>query len=559
MNLASLLQQRGMGAKPSPYDLSNYGSLTPYTDPNYKPETRAFNPFRNALGSNATPYDDSQGGMYQADRWGRMYGLDGNMLWDNTDDERPIPKFTSEGHQAALDLYKKYGYSDFFDKENILEQGLRATGRPQDAKRLFTYMDNYALPTEINNKLYIPVDPNTYTGDSFGKFSGPSVAATRRAVRDNIYTDAGGLTWVDPRLVRNADNAVGELNNADEGDLIGRIGPGLAAGFMLGPAVAAATGVPGATALSSLWGDLGFSNPFSSIGNPFSGATAGGSAFGVPPESYWSMMADAGGAATDAASGGGMGWTDIFSGVDNWDLMGDPSAYGLGGAADAFSGAIAGGSGGGDLTALLQRLAPNPLTSLIGSGIQGLSSLLAANAQRQAGNQALGTLNSQYAQNRADLAPYREAGYGALDRLTAMTTPGNQFTAMQADPGYQFRYDQGLRALDNRLKAGGKFYSGSALKAGQDYAQGTAAQEFGNVFNRNAALSGIGQTATNTGVQSGNALSGLLANNQTDMGNARASGYVGVGNAVQGGLNQYNNANMTNALLQLLASNRGIL
>ena len=126
------------------------------------------------------------------------------------------------------------------------------------------------------------------------------------------------------------------------------------------------------------------------------------------------------------------------------------------------------------------------------------------------------------------------------------------------DPGSAYRLKMGTQELDNRLRAGGKFYSGAALRGGQELSQGLATQDLTGAWNRNAALAGIGQTATqNTGTLSTGA---NLAAGINSGGASRASGYVGLGNAVNNGLNSYNTANNNDqlmALFQQAIANRG--
>lgn len=54
----------------------------------------------------------------------------------------------------------------------------------------------------------------------------------------------------------------------------------------------------------------------------------------------------------------------------------------------------------------------------------------------------------------------------------------------QEDPGYQFRLEQGQKALDRKAAAGGRFFSGSALTGASNYAGQAASDEFGNAFSR---------------------------------------------------------------------------
>lgn len=93
-----------------------------------------------------------------------------------------------------------------------------------------------------------------------------------------------------------------------------------------------------------------------------------------------------------------------------------------------------------------------------------------------------------------------------------------------ASPDYQFRRDQGIQGIERTASARGLTGSGNALTALAEYNSNLAAGEFGNYFNRQAALAGIGQsavnTATNAGMNSANNIGAALQNGA----NARASG-----------------------------------
>jgi len=65
--------------------------------------------------------------------------------------------------------------------------------------------------------------------------------------------------------------------------------------------------------------------------------------------------------------------------------------------------------------------------------------------------------------------------------VSPFTSAGFDFTA---DPGYRFRLQQGLDAVQRNAAAGGKALSGQTLKALNDYAQGQAAQGYQDAYNR---------------------------------------------------------------------------
>jgi hypothetical protein len=93
----------------------------------------------------------------------------------------------------------------------------------------------------------------------------------------------------------------------------------------------------------------------------------------------------------------------------------------------------------------------------------------------------------QYTIEREAYNPYSLAGQNALRDMTS----GN----FQADPGYQFRLNQGLSGINSSLAARGMANSGAALKALNQYNQNYASNEYGNWWNRQSGLAGMGFNA----------------------------------------------------------------
>jgi hypothetical protein len=221
-------------------------------------------------------------------------------------------------------------------------------------------------------------------------------------------------------------------------------------------------------------------------------------------------------------------------------------------------------------------------TAIVGSAVVGASaSRSASKTQAAAAGQAADVQQQQYEQTRADQAPYREAGYNALANL--QRTAGNVPSAFkfgagdyQADPGYAFRLSEGQKSLDRQAAARGGLISGGALKAAQRFGQEMGSQEYGNaynraltsygtdvarenqLYNRQAALAGIGQTSTNLVGQAGQNYATNVGNLMTGAGAAQAAGQVGAANALTGGLGTYLNYTQGNALLNALQRNQGM-
>lgn len=110
------------------------------------------------------------------------------------------------------------------------------------------------------------------------------------------------------------------------------------------------------------------------------------------------------------------------------------------------------------------------------------------------------------------------------------------YSSFYESPDYQFTKDQGTQGIENSFSASGGAKSGNALKALADFNSNLAAGQYGNYFNRQAALAGIGQTATGTQAAAGVATGAQVGNSLMAGGDARASGIVGQTNAFTGGL-----------------------
>jgi hypothetical protein len=201
-------------------------------------------------------------------------------------------------------------------------------------------------------------------------------------------------------------------------------------------------------------------------------------------------------------------------------------------------------------------------SSLIGANAAKGAATTQADAQTQANQLAY----SQYIQQRADLQPFVNAGAGAQNKLLGYLglpggTPGTDFGKYtkdftsadflaNQDPGYSFRFTEGLKALDRSAAAKGGLISGGALKAATRFGQDLGSQEYQNAYNRYQnnrtnqlaplfSLTGSGQSsAAGQAAASGNYASAAGAG-LTNVGAANAAGTVGAANALTNGLGSY--------------------
>jgi len=235
-------------------------------------------------------------------------------------------------------------------------------------------------------------------------------------------------------------------------------------------------------------------------------------------------------------------------------------------------------------TSFLSSLIPStPMGQIAAAqGLTGLgSALIGSNAAQKAAD-----IQSTAAQNATALqgqmfntinqqqAPYRTAGYNALNQLGGLgsgqyqqydvngnpTTMGtgsgyltHQFNASDLAaglaPNYDFMLQQGQQANQRAANAAGGGFGGNALQGLQDYTQNYAGNAYQNAFqnyqnqrtniyNTLAGIAGIGQqgqTATNTAAQNA-----TTAQTQLGVGSAaaQAAGQVGTAGAYGNALGQ---------------------
>jgi len=196
-----------------------------------------------------------------------------------------------------------------------------------------------------------------------------------------------------------------------------------------------------------------------------------------------------------------------------------------------------------------------------GAALGYFGSQSAARTQADAANRSADLQAAALDKQLALQEPYRQAGLTGQNRLMELLGLGGNagaadygrygrdfsMTDYQADPGYAFRLNEGMKLLKHQGASRGGLISGGTMKGLQDYAQGSASQEYGNAFARYQAeraarlqslgnLMSSGQAAAsnqagNTGNYATNAGNAYMA-----AGNAAAAGQLGAANSLAGGL-----------------------
>lgn len=200
-------------------------------------------------------------------------------------------------------------------------------------------------------------------------------------------------------------------------------------------------------------------------------------------------------------------------------------------------------------------------TAILGAAvIGGGASLLAGKTQADAASEAAALTDKRFQMTRADLAPWRDVGAVALTELadlyglpiagrpTTAATPQAGTAAPSREtrqaaatdrfftsPGYKFRLDEGIKAIERRASSRGRLSSGATGRELVRYGQGLASAEFGSYANRLSSLAGSGQVATTATGQIGAASAANQGNLMVEAGTGRASGIAGFANAFSGG------------------------
>jgi hypothetical protein len=234
---------------------------------------------------------------------------------------------------------------------------------------------------------------------------------------------------------------------------------------------------------------------------------------------------------------------------------------------------------------LKQAFSNNGLMNLLGAGTGALSSYEAAKLQADAAKQASANQMSMFNTINQQFAPNRAAGYSALNQIRGMlpgqyttygetgqptgTATGTDYFTHQFGPqdlyaglapNYNFMLGQGQQAQQRAANVSGGLIGGNALRGLEDYTQNYAQNAYQNAFqnfqnqrtgiyNTLAGIAGLGQQAQNTTAQAGQAATTAAGQLGVGSAAAQAAGLTGAANAVQGGLQNYQQNQLLQAIL----------
>jgi hypothetical protein len=198
---------------------------------------------------------------------------------------------------------------------------------------------------------------------------------------------------------------------------------------------------------------------------------------------------------------------------------------------------------------------PGPVAAIAGSAIVGAgASLIGGSQQAKAAKSAA---KAQTKATKATIAqqeralerqiglqePFRQTGVNALaDYGTASQYTPFGMDQFQADPGYQFRMSEGLKALERSAASRGILQSGGTLKDITRFGQDAASQEYQNAFQRYLTERqtrlqpleyriGLGQGAASGQAANVGSTAATVGGLTTSLGDIRSAGTMGQANA----------------------------
>jgi hypothetical protein len=116
-------------------------------------------------------------------------------------------------------------------------------------------------------------------------------------------------------------------------------------------------------------------------------------------------------------------------------------------------------------------------------------------------------------------------------------TGGSAYGGFKATPGYDFRRQQGIDAIDASAAARGGLMSGRTLQDLTTFGDGIASQEYQNYMTRLAGMTDMGMGAAGMQATAGNNAAAGVGNALSAIGGAQAAGAIGKGNATAGMIN----------------------
>ena len=191
-----------------------------------------------------------------------------------------------------------------------------------------------------------------------------------------------------------------------------------------------------------------------------------------------------------------------------------------------------------------------PIAMVVAAGVSAVAAKYNADQQSAAAGNALGaqekatqsaynTVQQARDQTQQDVQPWSNAGKTAL---SALAQPQNQnftfsTTGPNADPSYQYRFNQGQKGVEASAAARGGYFSGATGTALQTQGQNMASEEYGAAYNRWLQNNQQLEQQAQMGLQAQSIAAGLVYNAGNTLAGLSSSSGQNQANALYGQTN----------------------
>jgi hypothetical protein len=194
--------------------------------------------------------------------------------------------------------------------------------------------------------------------------------------------------------------------------------------------------------------------------------------------------------------------------------------------------------------------------AIIGAAAIGAGSqIYGANQAAKGAKKAANLRQRQFEESKTMLAPYREAGEGALSSYSnAVGLNGREAQQkfsddFQTDPGWEAANEFGAKTVDDRYRLSGQG-GGNVRAALYDYGQKNLLSAYTTRLSQLGGLVDTGRSAATGTAQMGQQSATAQGNLLSQAGTLQGQGITGAGNALAGGLSNLANYNMYNQGMQ---------
>lgn len=199
----------------------------------------------------------------------------------------------------------------------------------------------------------------------------------------------------------------------------------------------------------------------------------------------------------------------------------------------------------GTTAAILGASAVGAIGASKAASTQSKAARNAADAQLMATRETNDMLRDFRTEDIERFSPFYEGGkdaYNALRFETGLADRPEGYQGFTATPGYDFRFNEGQRAVEAGAASRHGLMSGAAQQALTQYGQDYGTGEYQNYLGRLTGLAGAGQNAAGMQGAASQAYGSQMGQNMMAGGQAAAQGYANAGNASAAGTMGITNA-----------------